>query len=99
MNVFWMCIGIAMVLVGLGCFIYRLLYCRADVEIAGASLVALGVIIFAMSLNGIEHDTTEKQLAQVEHYYLDGSEVNPDTIDIDLYQYSIKGNNCYLTAE
>ncbi len=99
MNVFWLCIGIIMILVGLGCLIYHFSYSRGFAADIAPFLITFGMIIVGISGNGIEHDATEKQLAQVEHYYLDGNEVDPDTIDIDLYQYSIKDNNCYLTNE
>ena len=99
MSIFWMCIGIVMVVLGFGGFIRRLSYGNGFITDAAPLLVAFGFLLVAMNIEGVEHEVTKTKLSQVENYYLDGNEVDPDTIDIDLYNYTIKGDSCYLTGK
>ena len=66
------------------------------------TVIALSIALWAALVgpylcnNALQSKQIE-QLDQVEHYYLDGREVDPDTIDPRLYEFTIDGDTCYLT--
>lgn len=76
-------------------------YCSGAVQLRiGGLLMAFvgGIGIIAATII-CDPQTPKEKLASVETYYLDGEEVDADKIDIDLYDYTIKDDVCYLTGK
>lgn len=65
---------------------------------------AICIIILVYALAGFLlriEDKMEIEYAtkNVEHFYVDGQEVDRDKIDLTMYNYTVEGDECYLSPK
>ncbi len=67
----------------------------------GIYSMIIGMIITVLSFAIIvaNMNLTQEKLAKVEHYYLDGKEVDKEKINLNFYEIEIDGDTCYLTEK
>ena len=92
-------VAMGIILISMG-FVYLLINDGFGNSFGIFSMI-IGILITVLSVAVIAANTnlTQEKLAKVEHYYLDGREVDKEKINLNFYELKIDGDTCYLTEK
>lgn len=92
--IYFAAMGVILIVTG---FVYVLFNRGCGISFGIVSMI-IGIIIIVLSVTVIAANInlTQEKLAKVEHYYLNGEEVNKEKINLNFYKLKIDGDTCYL---